>query len=672
MKPKSCFNSFSAKPIRYDLLISLFLVIITVAVYWQVTGHDFISLDTPSFLIENPHVNQGVTLTGITRAFFSFYEANWIPLVWLSYMIDCQLHGLDPGWHHFTNLIIHVVNVLLLFFTLKLMTRQRWPAAFVAILFALHPIHAASVAWVAERKGLLSGLFFMLSLGAYFRYTAKSTIMRFLPVMIFHALGLMSKPVLVTFPCVLLLLDYWPLHRFNTIKGNYNPESRTGFAYCLLEKTPLFILSGLSCIITYQAQRAAGAVSTLYQTPLNQRLLNAAVACVHYLRNLVWPVDLATPYPLNPVSAWQGMGAGLLLVLLTITLLWLGRRFRFLSTGWLWFIGTLVPMIGLVQVGGQAMADRYAYIPFIGLYIIIAWSVPALLPRRHYKQHILGICAALIISTLIFQTWLQAGYWKNSVALYRHSINATQDNYMAHEYLAGLLMAEGKTKEAIDHYSEALRIEPNSVISLFHRGTGFLQEDRINEAIKDFQEALRRKPEYSSGKFGVQVHIFSEIHTSLGAALYVQGNVDQAVENFKEALRINRNNLEAHRNLGVYYARQGRLGKAIDHFRNIEPNQLKTIAPLYINALFQEGVVCMEQGKLQEASICFRELIRIHQRNDNAHVYLGVTLARLGKVDEAIKHFQQAILINPRNENARYNLDRAISIQGGAGSRLKY
>lgn len=375
--------------IRPDLLISLFLVMAILAVYLQVRNHDFINFDDDLYVTINPHVQAGLTLDSITWAFTSTRASNWHPLTWLSHMLDCQIYGMNPGQHHLTNVLFHILNTLLLFFVFMRMTKDLWQSGFVAALFALHPLHVESVVWLAERKDVLSTFFWMLTLWSYVRYVERSGLNRYLPVLFFFILGLMAKPMLVTLPFVLLLLDYWPLKRFRLGSSEDGQDCRPERFYLgfIWEKIPLFLLSAGSSVITYMVQKSSGAVSTLAVIPVHVRIANAIVSYVSYIGKMIWPHNLTILYPyLKSIIYWQVVGAGLLLAVITVVVFRMMKTKPYVAVGWFWFLGTLVPVIGLVQVGLQAMADRYTYVPLIGLFIMVAWGVPDILGKWRYKK----------------------------------------------------------------------------------------------------------------------------------------------------------------------------------------------------------------------------------------------------------------------------------------------
>ena len=492
------------KSMGYKYLVILTLIAVTLAAYWRVGDNDFISLDDPEYVVQNPHV-QTVNLENIGWAFTSTEQANWHPLTWLSHMADCQLFGLNPRGHHLTNVFLHIANAVLLFLLLCGTTGTLWRSAFVAALFALHPLHVESVAWVAERKDVLSTLFFMLTLLAYAWYVAKPGLARYALTFCSFALGLMAKSMLVTLPFVLLLLDYWPLGRYRLKGAAGNGESeghmlrqplpgKLSLQRLILEKIPFFMLSAGCSILTLHAQEQGGAMVPLEAAPLSFRIENAVVAYVEYVGKMFWPSRLAIFYPSAQLPTWQILASALLLAGMTVAVFRWARRFPFLPVGWLWFLGTLVPVIGLVQVGIQSMADRYTYIPLIGLFIMVTWGVPELVKGVRYHRIALSAAGAVTIAVLSVGTWLQAGHWQNNVELFSHALKFNNDNYMAHLDLGIALADRGRYDEAISHYNEFLRINPDYEVTHYFLGVALQKQGKLAEAIMQYSECLRLNP----------------------------------------------------------------------------------------------------------------------------------------------------------------------------------
>ncbi len=459
---------------RRELIVCLLLLSVTLAVYWQIGDHQFTNYDDTLYVTDNPHVKPGLAGGSVIWAFTATEEANWHPLTWLSHMVDCQLFGLRPRGHFLTSLFLHLANVLLLFAVLKRMTGALWRSAFVSALFALHPLHVESVAWVAERKDVLSTLFWLLTMLAYARYVERPTRARYVLTLVAFTLGLMAKPMLVTLPFVLLLLDYWPLDRMayggkgddppkRTRKRTHSCEQRLPLSRLVWEKIPFFALAAISSVVTFSFQQRAGAMADMEIFPLSSRIANALVSYLRYMGKIIWPSDLAVlyPHPGTSLPLWWGAAAGLALLGLSILVVLVIRRRPYLAVGWLWYVGTLVPVIGLVQVGVQAYADRYTYVPLIGLFIMIAWGVPDLVGRWAQTRTVLAVLAATALAALTACTWIQLGYWKDSVSLFTHTLQVTTKNYVAHNNLGNALADRGEVEAAISQYTEALRIKPD-------------------------------------------------------------------------------------------------------------------------------------------------------------------------------------------------------------------
>ncbi|MBI3620814.1 MAG: tetratricopeptide repeat protein [Nitrospirae bacterium] len=587
-----------------SLFISLLLMVITITVFWPVGEHGFIAYDDDQYVTENRQVQQGVTLQGVQWAFTTVRAGNWHPLTWLSHMLDVDLYGMSPAGHHLTNLLLHVGNVLLLLGVLRRLTGALWPSAFVAALFAVHPLHVESVAWIAERKDVLSALFWLLTLWAYLCYTEQPGVRRYLLVVLTFAAGLLAKPMLVTLPFVLLLLDYWPLGRFPS--GQWSaPAKRWQIWRLMREKAPLAVLSFASCMVTYAAQQAGGAIKTFGVISLSARIENALVAYVSYIGLLLWPHNLAVfyPHPGPTLPLWQVAGAVVALGGVTLLVLLAGKRLPYLAVGWFWYLGTLVPVIGLVQVGGQAMADRYTYLPFTGLFIIIAWGVSDLTAGWRHQKRVLALVAVGVLTVLVAAAWVQIGYWRTSVTLFEHALEVTGGNYVAHNGLANELARQGRLKEAEDQYLQALQIKPD----------------------------------------------FAEAHNNFGLLLAQQGKLEIAVAHYSKALWLEPNLARAHYNLGIVLAQQDKFYEAGAHY-----TQAILSMPDFADAYNNLGIVLARQGKLDEAMSHFREALRLRPDLIPAHNNLGQVLAKQGKYDEANHHLLEALRLGAQaRERAR-------------------
>jgi len=575
---------------RPDLLILLGLAVVTFALYAQVIGHQFITLDDPTYIQENPMVNRGVTLAGLAWAFTTFHAANWHPLTWISHMIDCQLFGMNAGHQLLVNALIHVANTLLVFWFLLRTTHARWPSALVAALFALHPLHVESVAWASERKDTLSTFFGLLSLIAYSRYAEAPAISRYIWVAVTLALGLLAKPMLVTWPLVMLLLDYWPLGRVNgqparrSLGGGGWPVVRG----LVVEKIPLFALAAASAVMTLIAQSREGAVRTLGHEAITLRLSNALVSYAKYLLLTFWPNDLAVYYPFAGIPAWQIIGAAFLLIGITVFCVSQRRIRPYLMVGWLWFLGTLVPVIGIVQVGGQIMADRYFYIPSIGLLMALVFGLADIAKSWRVGPLLSAGAAAAVLLILATLTNAQIQRWHDSFTLFEHTLAVTPPNLRIEHNLGVALGLGDRYDEAAAHFEKALQIDPNFYDGLVVMGVTRAHQGRLPEAIEYFRAAIRSQPDVPKARVQLAHALWNEkrdeaaleemrrasqlapkdadIRADFGLALAMVGAIPEAIEQLHEALRLNPNSAETHNNLGLALLASGKARESIPEF----------------------------------------------------------------------------------------------------------
>jgi hypothetical protein len=531
---------------RAKIIICTFLIVATFYIYSQVQDHKFINFDDDLYITNNLNVQAGLTSESVIWAFTTFATGNWLPLTWLSYMLDYQLYGAHPKGYLLTNLFLHITSALILFIVLLRMTGALWQSAFVAAMFAFHPLSVESVAWAAERKNVLSTLFWLLTMWAYIHYAAKPTLKSYGLVFLFFTLGLLSKSMLVTLPFVLLLLDYWPLRRFkfaqerdnNEISGK-NTAQRSETLRLVLEKLPLFLLTAGFGIVTYIAQKSFGSMHYTESLTFSTRLTNATVSYFDYLGKMVWPSGLSIlyPHPGNTLPDWQGILCGMALVGITVVSTRLIKKEPYVAVGWFWYLGTLVPVIGIVQVGGVAMADRYAYIPLIGIFILVAWGVPELLSKWRYKKKVLSVSAGIIIVTLLITTWKQTSHWKNSITLYKHAIRVTDKKHpnfsLVHNNLGIALFTEGKNEEAIYHYKMAIKIKPVQSLVHYNLGVALVDEGKNKEAISQYKMAIRLNPN------------FTNAHYNLGIILLQKGALKEAAYHFRETVRLRPDLVEA-------------------------------------------------------------------------------------------------------------------------------
>ena len=643
------------------VLISLFLILTIVAVFWPVKNFRFINLDDEDYVTENPQVLNGLSFKGVTWAFTTMHSSNWHPLTWLSHMLDIELSGLSPGGHHLTNLLFHLANTLLLFWVLKGMTGTLWESGLVAALFALHPLHVESVAWVAERKDVLSTFFWMLTMGLYIRYVHRASLRRYLLVFLSFALGLLSKPMLVTLPLVLLLLDYWPLGRLHwpleershgKTLGNFD-KGRLGVFRLVWEKVPLLFLVAVSCSLTIWAQR--GTIAPLEALPLGTRMANALISYVSYVGKMVWPFRLAIQYPYpEKFPLWQLAGAGLFLIGVSFLVIREARRRPYLVVGWLWYLGTLVPVIGIVQVGFQGMADRYTYVPLIGLFIMIIWGGLGPLSQWRYRRMALPVFAALIITLLIVLTRTQLLYWNDPIKLYQHSLDLTERNYHVHYNLGVTLNREGRDEEARAQYAEVLKIRPDHYKALSEMGVILSRQGKYSQAIAYYKEALRIKPDHA------------DTHYNLGRAFFQLGKYESAITAYKEAIRIKPDDADAYVLIGIALTREGRYDEAIASHR-----EAIKIKPNLVDAHNNLAITLALQGRHQEAIAHFNEVLRMKPNLAEVYYNIGLALTEQRKTKEAIDQFSKALRIKPNFGQARFSLVQAYSKIGNRDLALE-
>jgi protein O-mannosyl-transferase len=560
--------------------LCLFLIVSVVLVYVQTGSFSFINYDDYGYIPRNPNVSGGLTWSSARWAFTAMYGSNWMPLVWLSFMLDREFFGQWAGGFHLTNVMLHIANTVLLFLILRRYTRALWLSFFTAAFFALHPLHVESVAWVAERKDVLSTLFWLLTMLAYVRYAENPTAKRYIVVCVTFALGLMSKPMLVTLPFVLLLMDYWPLERLRSAASGVSPGA--SLRRLALEKAPLFMLSAISCVIAVVAQKRSEAVMTFQELSFGRRLSNVMISYCDYILKMFWPVDLAViyPHPGDKIAGFKVAVAAAALLLVTVTVVLLRRR-RYLLVGWLWYLGTLVPVIGLVQIGGQAMADRYTYIPLTGVFIMLVWLAGDIAGRWRRGRFIAVLAGSAIIAVLGVLTFKQVGYWQDTRTLLTHTTAVTEGNILAHNIL-GIYYAEKGDLDGQRREMEAImKATPKDPAVFFKVAKGLAVRGWTDEAVKYFNQVLEMLPgdantycaiaqvQANSGdvesamasyRKGLQFNPQNgDLHGGLGSLLLQTGRIDEAIAEYEEALKINPANKDA--SAGLQKARQEQAGK---------------------------------------------------------------------------------------------------------------
>jgi protein O-mannosyl-transferase len=642
---RGCYST----PLRRDWWIYAALFLAIAAAYAQVYDFQFVNYDDPDYVTENLHVRDGLTTSGVDWAFKSTEYANWLPLSWLSHMLDVELYGLESGRHHLTSVAIHAFTTLLLFGLLRRITGDRWPSAFVAFLFGLHPLHVESVAWIAERKDVLSGLFYILALWTYVLYVERPSRIRYAAILVFFACGIMAKPMIVTLPFVALLLDVWPLRRFSK--------------KAVVEKIPLFALSAVSAVITYVVQQRGGAVNTLAEIPFTVRLENAAIAYVTYIFQFFWPTRLAVFYPFpQAVPAWECIAAVIALITITVVAL----RSQSFTVGWLWYLGTLVPVIGLVKIGLQSHADRYTYVPLIGLSIAIAWGALTLVRRYRW----LTIPIAIWACALCAATFIQASTWRNSTTLFEHALAVTDGNYVAHNNLGVALRRAGHRAEALAHFQEALKLWLRYPEAQTNVGEALLTAGRLDDAIPHIAEAVRLdpslpeahinlgsvrnkqgRPDLAETEYRTALQLkpsSAEAHDGLAVVLAETNHPDEALKHALEAIALDPEDADSHYNLGRLYGLTGRTDQAIDQFR-----ETVRLEPANAEAHFNLGTAYAQKEQMNEAIAEFSAAVRSKPDYAAAHFNLASALARMDRYDEAIAEFTEALRLNPNLPGAR-------------------
>jgi tetratricopeptide (TPR) repeat protein len=650
------------KSLRQNIGIALVLVGVTVAIYAQSFSFGSVGFDDPEYLAGSIHLENELTLEGLKWAFTTPALSNYIPLTFASHMLDRTLFGDNLGRYHLTNVTLHALSSVLLFGALFSMTGARWRSAAVAMLFAVHPLNVESVAWISERKNVLSTVFWILSVWAYVGYARRPGVMRYLGVALLLALGLLAKPMLVTLPLALLLLDYWPLDRIrgreSTTAGRTSSFAPRSIGFLVIEKLPLLAISAAASVATYHAQ-SRGFIATEALTFL-ERLANAVVAYTRYLGKIVWPSGLTMHYPHPylpeiggvPLEAWQIAGATVLLLVLTAVSIAAVRQ-RYLAVGWLWFLGTLVPTIGLVQVGHQALADRYAYVPAIGLFLAVSWAGSELIERlrisRPASARALLAVVAAGIAALAVTSWHQVGYWRDSVSLFEHTLAVIPKNPKVSYNLANEYRARGNMDAAIRNYRISLETDPDALRTLANLGGALNSKGEYDAAIDTCKSALSLNPRYAHA------------YNNLGVALQMKGEYGSAMASFRRAIELDPGQPDAHSNLAKALSLKGKFEEATTHYLEalespalVDPSDTSLALG---NALFN-------LGRIEKAEAAYRRAIELDPGNQHAQSNLGVTLARQGKLGEAVDHFRLAIAASPDFAAAHNSLGDCLRAQG--------
>lgn len=713
------------------ILIYAVLAVAVSAAYWRVFSNGFVNYDDPMYITDNKHIQQGLTWDGVVWAFKSGYAVNWHPVTWLSHMLDCQLFGLNPRGHHLTSLLLHIANTLLLFYVLRKMTGALWASAFAAAVFGLHPLHIQSAGWVSERKDVLSTLFWLLTLLSYIRYVQDRNFKRYLMTILLFAVGLMAKPMLVTLPMVMILLDYWPLKRTSRGSGPViRPPCRSPrwrcrvaagrlvaagkFGRLIVEKIPLFVLSAVSCLITFFVQQQGGAVATFDKISPALRLCNIPLAYSAYIVKTIIPSGLMAYYPYNPnASILLITAAVLFLAVVSIAVIFLRRPY--LIVGWLFFIITLVPVIGIIQVGGQSRADRYMYIPMIGLLIMIAWGLKEIAERVRLSRFILVPAAAVCLSALSIATWINVGYWKNTFTLFGHAIEVMPANHVALLYLGNTLSEQKNDSGAIEYYKKSVEAAPGFAEARFNLGLALFHDNKFDKALEQYNMVLNIKENYPRVHFYIANVLAKTGHTDSAAKHYSiaiendpddieaysnwavmlaeKGQIEQAVEKYNKALAIKPDNADVHNNLGNALKNQGKLAQAAEHYQkalSLKPDfaqaQVSFADTLRMQGRFDAaiehyklalkadsnssdacyglGVVMSQTNHPDQAVDWYRKAIALDGSNIFAHGQLGLAMAGQGKIDDAIKEFQIVLKARPNDAEMHCNLGILLDSQG--------
>ena len=700
-------------------VVGLLLFLIAIGLFLPAADFDFIVYDDDLFISKNPHVRNGLSWDNVRWALSADLVSDspnadfWIPVTFLSHILTAELFGMNPSAHHLVNVVLHALNTVLLFWVLRRMTRDLWPSAFVAVLFAIHPLHVESVAWVSERKDVLSTLFFLLTIGAYVRYTERPIPSRYVLVGLLFALGLMSKPMLVTLPFVLLLLDYWPLGRLHLV-GPRDNQKIINPSFLIIEKLPLFVLSAAIAIGTLHLHYKGGTIASLESLPFGVRVAHALVSYFNYIKQMIWPKNLAIfyPHPGDSLALSQVVVAGVTLTIILILVLWLIKTRPYLAVGWFWYLGTLIPVIGLLQAGAQAMADRYTYIPLIGLFIMIGWGGQDLIARWRYRNLLLKVSAAIVFSGLIICASMQLRYWRNSITLFEHALQIADKNFIAHYNLGLGYLESGNLEEAVQQFQATLRLDPDAYDSHNELGVILYEQKKFEEAKIQFLKSLQIKPGYlkaqnnlalltaDQGEIEESMSYFTRaleaapdspvIHNSMGMVLHVQGRNNEAIDHFSHAVRINPNSAVIRSNLARSLYAQGRTEEALSHYA-----KAVQISPDFDEAYYGMGIIYIDKGLLDEgiralkmalrlkhqsreyrtglgeayrrngeagqAIVEFKKLLESHSADVTVHTNLGLAYADQGRMQEAISQYKSALKIDPDFVEAHFNLALAYT-----------
>jgi len=648
---------FSQRQVLF--LISALLVMATLVAYEPIRHNGFINYDDDKYITKNSDVQRGLTRDSVTWAFTHPHQYMWHPLTTLSHMLDCELFGLNPLGHHLVSLALHIVNALLLFWILVSLTGSTWASAFVAAVFALHPLQVESVAWAAERKTVMSGLFWFLTIAVYIWYTKKPGIGRYILVFAIYGLCIMTKPVVVTLPLVLLLLDYWPLERIGRRKIE-DPSSlrfaeagrgqqKVSPGWLIVEKIPLLVLSAILSILTLIAQHSGGAVVPLEAKPLDQRIAHLFVSYITYIGKMIAPSRLAVfyPYKYATFSNASVIICMLLFILITVLCIYIGRRKKYVAVGWLWFVVTLVPMTGLVQAGSQAMADRYMYISMLGLLIIIVWAVKEIVSKRPHWRVVAVVLTVVTLSSAIILTRIQVRYWENSLTLFEHTLKVTENNLIGENNYASALFDAGRFDEVLVHLNNSIRIDSTNFETRINIGKVLVKQKKFNEAIACFNELLRQKQDTA------------EVHYNWALALSMQKKYDDAIKHFARALDMDPHYPNARNLMGVALMAIGRINEAIECFSELLRQKQDTAEVHYNWAL-----ALSMQKKYDDAIEQLAVVLKLEPNYAGAQEIMGKSLLTAGRPKDAIEHLNEALRTSKEPVKVYENLGKAYAQLG--------
>lgn len=621
-------------------LICAALALVTFALYWRVQWNDFINYDDNVYIAENLHVLRGINGPDVKWAFTTGYTGYPHPVTWLSHQLDYQLYGPWAGGHHLTSVAVHTVNVLLLFLFLWRTTRGIWQSAFVAAIFAVHPLHVESVAWIAERKDVLCSLFFLLTLHAYASYAEKRSRGQYVLALVFFALGLLSKPMIVTLPLILLLLDYWPLGRMPLGATKHNWGVSGAVRGLIWEKIPFVLLAVVWSLITFFIQKESGDVAGIAKIGIITRVANAVVSYATYLWETFWPHNLAVFYPYLQQLPWPVVvGAAALLAFISVVAVAGRRSFPYFIVGWLWFLGMLMPVIGVIQAGAQARADRYTYLPQIGLIVAFSWAISDLSKSWLYRRSLFVAAAAIALTLLAARAWRQAAVWHDSESLWRHALAVTNNNDTAHTQLCDALVRKGRIDEAISQAEMALQIRPNSPEAHSNLAIALSQKGEIDLALLHFQRVLEIKPDRP------------KLHYNMATVLAEKGQLDAAILHYERELQIQPAFAEAHNNLGTALMGKGELDDALVHFQ-----KALRVNPRLPKVHYNAAVVLLRKGERDEAIEHLQKELQINPASTEAHNKLGLAWSQEGRIDLAIGEWQKTLELQPNDLNAHFYL----------------